>query len=289
MDKKTHEAIQALAEQNKIKESIDAFRTWATDNDKQELSNSLILLKSRYNQVKRQESMGIIRLNQALPEYAFVMNSLLSFLNDEMVKSTSESSEDSIPSDAKKTILFLASMPTGEAKLQLEKEFTRIHSNLQEKSHLYELNAEWAVKPSDLQKAILKYRPNIIHFSGHGIDGNQAEESGLLLEDNTGKPKFVTATALTNMFKILIRKIPIEMVVLNACFTQAQAEGISKHIPFVIGMNTRVEDDTAIEFSTGFYRGLLEEEDVEFAFDLAVNAIQLEGLSDDDVPVLLKG
>jgi hypothetical protein len=49
-----------------------------------------------------------------------------------------------------------------------------------------------------------------------------------------------------------------------------------------------VKDSMAIVFSTGFYRGLASENDIEFAFDLAVNAIMLEGLSGEDIPVLYK-
>jgi hypothetical protein len=291
MNKQLYNQIIQLIDDNQIEVAINTFKDWANTNKKSELVSSLTVLKMRYSRVKRQEKAGIIKLSKALPEYAFVIDSTLDFLNSEpIIDEEIPTLTPTEPTNSnKKTILFLASMPTDEAKLQLEKEFIKIYSNLQDKTDEYELKSEWAVKPSDLQKVILKYRPHIIHFSGHGTSGVGSEESGLLMEDKTGKAQLVPQKALENMFKIFARKMDIQIVILNACYSKEQAESIRNHIPYVIGMKKSVEDETSLEFSTGFYLGLTEEDnDVEFAFDLAVNAIQLEGLSDDDVPVLLK-
>lgn len=288
MKKELSNQIIQLIDNNKIEEAINLFKDWADTNNKSELANSLRVLKLRYSKVKRQEKTGIIKLNKALTEYAFVIDSALGFINNETITDENNlmESQTKIP---KKTILFLASMPSEEAKLQLEKEFTKIHSKLQNKTDIYELKAEWAIKPGDLHAAILKHRPYVIHFSGHGIGTNATEESGLLLEDRTGKAQLVSTDALENMFRIFSRKIDIQIVVLNACYSKKQVESIKNHIPYVIGMKSSVEDETAIVFSTAFYGALVEdEEDVKFAFDLAVSAIQLEGLDDDNVPVLLK-
>jgi CHAT domain-containing protein len=295
MNKDVYQQIIALIDENQVSEGIDVFQNWARTNGKSDLANSLTILKLRYNRVKRQERTGILRLSQALQEYAFVINSTLDFLNSQLVyemnveegSNSQNNVEDELPS--KKTILFLASTPTNEAKLQLEKEFTKIHANLQDKGETYVLKAEWAIKPSDLQQAILKHKPYILHFSGHGQKASYDTESGLLLEDKEGKSQLVPASALENMFRIFKQRFVIRVVVFNACYSKTQAQSVKKYIPYVIGMKRQVEDETSLEFSTGFYRGLAEEgEDVEFAFDLAVNAIQLEGLDDDDVPVLLQ-
>jgi hypothetical protein len=53
-------------------------------------------------------------------------------------------------------------------------------------------------------------------------------------------------------------------------------------------MSDTINDNSAIEFSTGFYRGLASENDVEFAYELARNMIELEGLPDEDIPILEK-
>lgn len=278
--------VREYISQNKLELALNELINWSTVNKDFELQNNLIVLKSRYERVKQQERLGVLNYTEALREQSFMASSIL-----DMVQRLEQSPEKTtLPEEdvdrQRKTILFLASTPTDEAKLQLDKEFVRISSSLQEGIIEYRLVAEWAITPNALQKAILKHKPNFIHFSGHG-EGGDGLSGGIILNDSEAKAKLVSGKALENMFRIFSRKIKIEIILLNSCYSEDQATGISKHIPYVIGMNDSIDDDSAIEFSTGFYRGLAEEEDIEFAFDLAVNMIQLEGLEDDNVPVLL--
>ena len=278
--------VREYITQNKLELALDELINWSTVNKDFELQNNLIVLKSRYERVKQQERLGILNYTEALREQSFMASSIL-----DIVQRLEQSPDKKIlpeeeVNNPRKTILFLASTPTNEAKLQLDKEFVRISSSLQEGIIEYRLVAEWAITPNALQQAILKHKPNFIHFSGHGEGGDELS-GGIVLNDSEAKAKLVSGKALENMFRIFSRKIKIEIVLLNSCYSEDQATGISKHIPYVIGMNDSIDDDSAIEFSTGFYRGLAEEEDIEFAFDSAVNMIQLEGLEDDNVPVLL--
>lgn len=188
----------------------------------------------------------------------------------------------------RKVILFLASNPTETAKLQLEKEFVRVSSSLQEHENDYKLVAEWAITPNALQKAILHHKPSIIHFSGHGEKSTNYKEGGIILQTPYGKSKKVNGNALANLFRIMTKRSKIEVVLLNACYSEEQANSIKQYVPFVIGMTDTIGDSSAIEFSTGFYRGLATENDVEFAFELAKNMIELEGLPDDKIPILTK-
>ena len=278
--------IHGLISQNLLDIALDELINWGTINKDFELQKNLIILKSRYERVKQQERLGIMNYTDALKEQSFMAHSILDFVQ-RLDKSEGKSDiyeENNM--DKRKTILFLASNPTNQAKLQLEKEFVRISTSLQEGVIEHRIVAEWAVTPNALQQAILKHRPNFIHFSGHGEDGDQSS-GGIVLNDSEGKAKLVHGEALENMFNILSRKLEIEIVLLNSCYSEEQANGISKFIPHVIGMNDSINDEAAIEFSTGFYRGLAQDDDVKFAFDLAVNMIQLENMSGDDVPILL--
>jgi hypothetical protein len=164
---------------------------------------------------------------------------------------------------------------------------------------------EWAITPSDLQRVVLKHRPNIIHFSGHGeksqIEAKKGTGSfvskdkvvvpaGIVLQDGNGMKKLVSGVALAGLFGLCLRKFPIDLVVFSACHSEEQAIAIAKAgISYVVGMNTAVKDETAMEFSTGLYRGIAAESgDYEFAFDLAKNNILLMGLDGDNIPVLYK-
>ena len=73
-------------------------------------------------------------------------------------------------------------------------------------------------------------------------------------------------------------------LVLNACYSEIQAEAIHEHVNYVIGMNRAVGDKAAINFAVAFYDGLAAGEDVEFAFELGCS--QMIGLKENQTPVL---
>jgi CHAT domain/Effector-associated domain 11 len=291
--------IQNLVAQAKIDEALELFGQWAEKNNA-ELYNNVILLKGRFSTSKRNENLGLVSFSDASRDRAIIANSVL-----ELSKQISSSLPvvDVLGKPAKSnTILFLSSNPINTDKLELEKEFAKLYTSLRESNNFpFDIKPEWTVTPQELQSNMLEQRPRIVHFSGHGIGGGQAgdraigeastpeQEAGIYLQDANGKGQLVSGFALANLFKICLKRFPIDAVLLNACHSKSQAEAISQAgVPYVIGMNRAVKDSTAIVFSTGFYRGLASENDIEFAFDLAVNAIMLEGLSGEDIPVLYK-
>ncbi|MBB4080554.1 hypothetical protein GGR28_003188 [Lewinella aquimaris] len=280
--------VREYISDNRTEDAIQELLAWSETHSNSSLRNDIILLKSRFTRVKQQERIGVISYTDALREQSILANSLLDITQRLELPTNGVTFPENKVERGKKVILFLASAPLDQAKLQLEKEFARIFSSLQLGIVEYKLVAEWAITADSMQQAILKHKPNFIHFSGHGETGNELE-GGIILINSESKAQLVSGKALENMFRIFSRKVDIEIVLLNSCYSEDQAHGINKHVPYVIGMNDQVGDDSAIEFSTGFYRGLADEEDVEFAFDLAVNMIQLQGLDDDAVPVLLRG
>ncbi len=181
------------------------------------------------------------------------------------------------------TILFLAANPEGTHPLQLEQELTDISAGLQRsrKSDHFKLELRSAVKPRDIQRSMLDVKPQIVHFSGHGTG-----KEGLVFEDEEGQIKLISGPALAGLFKLFANKVTC--VVLNACYSQVQAEAIAEHIDYVIGMNAAIGDQSAIEFSVGFYDALGAGESIEFAYQLGCSAVQLAGELGHLVPVLLK-
>ena len=55
----------------------------------------------------------------------------------------------------------------------------------------------------------------------------------------------------------------------------------------MIGIYSEVPDDTAIEFSTTFYKGIGAGREIGFSFELARNSIDLHSLSKSHLPVLI--
>jgi len=180
-------------------------------------------------------------------------------------------------------ILILAANPKNTSQLRLDEEVREIDAGLQrnQQQTKFILEQKWAVRPRDVQRAMLDFKPQFVHFSGHSH-----EEAGLALEDKLGKTKLVNGSALAGLFELFADQV--ECVVLNACYSEGQAEAIAQHIPFVIGMDKAIGDSAAIEFAVGFYDALGAGESVEFAYKLGCNAIRMAGISEYMTPVLKK-
>ncbi|MEH2183152.1 CHAT domain-containing protein [Nostoc sp.] len=182
-----------------------------------------------------------------------------------------------------KRILILTANPKNTSRLRLDEEVREIEAGLTRAKmrDKFELIQKWATRPRDMQRAILEINPNIVHFSGHGT-----KDEGLALEDDTGQVKFVTAEALKGLFELFSEEI--ECVMLNACYSEVQAEAISKHITYVIGMNQSIGDQAALEFSVGFYDALGAGKSIEFAYKFGCNAIRMAGICEFSTPILKK-
>jgi hypothetical protein len=174
-----------------------------------------------------------------------------------------------------KKILVLAANPKNTTKLRLDEEVREIAEGLRrsKKSNQFVIESRWAVRPDDLRRSILDFEPQIVHFCGHG-----EANGGLLLEDVTGQAKPVKPEALAGLFELFAE---VECVLLNACYSEKQAEAIVQHIDYVIGMKQAIGDRAAIKFAVGFYDALGAGRTIEVAHKFGVNAIQLEGISED--------
>ncbi|MBD2316892.1 pentapeptide repeat-containing protein [Phormidium tenue] len=192
-----------------------------------------------------------------------------------------ETKIDDYPPKGQTVILFLSANPKNTERLQLDNEVREIDEGLQRaqlRSH-FTLKQRWAVRPRDIRRALLDEHPRIVHFSGHG-----SGSEGLVLEDMTGMAKIVSTEAIAGLFEQFSDEIAC--VVLNACYSETQAKAIAQHIPFVIGMSNAIEDHAAIEFSIGFYDGILAGLTIEKAYKLGCNAIQMQGIPEHLAPVL---
>ncbi len=179
-------------------------------------------------------------------------------------------------------ILILAANPKNTARLRLDEEVREIENGLQraQKRESFAIKAQWAVRIQDIRRAMLDFQPNIVHFSGHGKG-----KAGIKLEDETGESHFVSAEALAGFFELFAEHV--QCVVLNACYSETQAVAIAEHIPHVIGMSDAINDKTALEFAIAFYDALGAGRTVKFAYELACNAIQMAGIEEHLVPVLM--
>ena len=166
-------------------------------------------------------------------------------------------------------ILILASNPRKD--LNLDREIRDLRDVVEKSRNRQQLEVEdaLAVRVGDLQNLLFKHEPHIVHFCGHG-----SGQPGLVFEGNDGGEQWVRTGALRDLFRLFSSKV--ECVLLNACYSEEQANEIVNHIDYVIGMNQEIRDDAAIAFSKGFYRALGYDCSIEEAYEFGCNAIQLE-------------
>lgn len=168
-----------------------------------------------------------------------------------------------------KKILIVASNPRKDLNLDIE---IRDLKNVVERSRnhaQFEVEICLAVRPGDLHDIFLEHEPRIIHFCGHGTG-----EQGLVFENDAGREQLISTSALSNLFELFNDKV--ECVLLNACYSEVQANAIIQHINYVAGISQAIRDDAAIAFATGFYRALGYGKSIEQSYKFGCNAIQLQ-------------
>lgn len=179
-------------------------------------------------------------------------------------------------------ILFMTANPTDTTALRLNEEVREIKTQIRAAQHRasFRIIEEHAVRTTDIIEHLQRHQPHVVHFSGHGSDKGE-----IFLEDQNGQSQAVSPDALKQLFHLL--KNNIQCVVLNACFSEIQAEAISESIDCVIGMNTAISDRAAISFASTFYQTLGFGDSLQHAFDLGRLQIMLDGLNEKNTPRIL--
>ena len=179
-------------------------------------------------------------------------------------------------------VLFLASDPFRDrASLRLDEEVRAIEHALRG-GHArdgVELVSHFATRTRDLQDALLRHHPQVVHFAGHG------EGTGVLyLGDEYGRPRPVGKEALAKLFGLLCDRVRV--VILNGCDTRSTVEALGEVVDYAVGMNRPLTDPSAIVFARAFYGALAMGETVRASFGLAVNQLELEENPEAATPVL---
>ena len=183
---------------------------------------------------------------------------------------------------SQKKILILTASPDNEAKLRADKEIDAIKEQLKRSRNHdeFKISFELAVNPDELIHILEDEKPTIVHFCGH------AKKRGLVFEKNSGEAQTVDAEALVSLFEKF--KNQVKCVLLNACYTDNQAQAINQHIQYVIGMTGQAEDTAAIKFATNFYAALISGRSYKDAFDFGCIALDLIGIQGDLLPKFLE-
>jgi hypothetical protein len=167
-------------------------------------------------------------------------------------------------------ILFLSANPWTTSRILVDKEAREIHEKLDEGPHRdrFELVKHAAIRAGDLQRLLMKYQPNIVHFSCHGSKGQK-----IILEGSPGRGKLVDPQGLVEVFRLC--RDHVRLVLLNACFTKPQARALTDVIDYSIGIGRAIGDRAGVAFAGAFYRALGFGKPVPEAFESAQAELRL--------------
>jgi hypothetical protein len=170
----------------------------------------------------------------------------------------------------------------------------------------FKFETRWAAQALDLLRELRRLKPTVVHFSGHcgriavgdiwaatphtivadalAPDPPTGHRHGVFFQGADGRPQLVPTQALEDVFDAA--GASVKVVVLNACYSEAQAEALVTRVDCVVGMSGPVRDEAARNFAIGFYGALGECESVATAYKQGRAAISLEGLQGADAPQL---
>jgi formylglycine-generating enzyme required for sulfatase activity len=201
------------------------------------------------------------------------------------MKEKSENQSDNInPDKNKKTILILSANPSTTRRLRFDREISDSEESILRSKyrHQFNIQSRLAVGFREIRRAPLDHTPDIVHFIGHGT------KKGLMVEGGMGAAESVSSEVISDLFELFSDHV--KCVILSACYSEPQADAISQHIDYVIGIRSKIKGEAAIAFAVGFYDALGASRTVEDAFKFGRNAIQQKfpKLPEHLLPVLKK-
>jgi CHAT domain-containing protein len=170
--------------------------------------------------------------------------------------------------------------------LKLDEEYKAIAQGIRisEYRDYIDIKVKLACEYDDLVDAINDEKPHIVHFSGHGEGENGLVFYSSDLENNE---ELIDNEIIGELFETANKNL--KLVILNSCYSTIQAQEIVKHIDFVIGMNDKIGDDTAIVLVNRFYKSFASDNvTLSSAFKQAMNQVKRKFPKERDIPKLFK-
>lgn len=164
-------------------------------------------------------------------------------------------------------LLFLLSNPDDNVKLRMDREVKEINRVISPVVlHDFDCIQIHAISIEELPGIIIKEKPNILHFSGHG------KQNALCFEDRNGKTKIIDESAIENIFKEVGKFV--NCLVINACNSSTIARKLTNYVPYIISFPDKIEDELVEPFSKTFYEVLSHGQSIESSFNLAKAVIE---------------
>jgi len=287
--KELKEEVQQLIRGANVKKAIAQIIDWAQENQKEQLKREVSLLKSELTDLSREKRLGLLSNSEVSLRQNKLNYSVLTLLDDVIEDISSPDNHDNDSSSGVFKILMLTANPANTTKLNLNAEHSGITQKLQETQNRFKIILRKAVSGTEFKEFTQQEQPAILHFSGHGEEGKYA---GIVVQnDDKNEEELISIKGLKSLFKLFKKSFKIKVVLLNACYTQAQAKTISEYVEYVIGTNVAIGDKAAGAFSSGFYFQLANDTDmnVEDAFDSGRTEAVMKGADEENFVIYRHG
>ncbi|WP_128381926.1 DEAD/DEAH box helicase [Streptomyces cavernae] len=185
------------------------------------------------------------------------------------------------PKPEKLRVLLLGSAADGDLRVGREQE--RIRVAVQSATHrdLVELDAHPAATADVFLKALTRFRPHVVHFTGQrtqDLIAFEQEERGFHNQAIVSVDAFAQAIAAVSDKPLI--------VLLNSSYSPAQITRLVDTVPFAIGMSDSIGDVDAITYAARFYAAIADGQSVRAAHLVSQAAVEMKGLPEHDLPVL---
>ena len=183
-------------------------------------------------------------------------------------------------------ILTMISAPTDVSELQGDDEWAKLNAALTDLTDRGMVQADRleAGTLAALQRPLRQREYHVLHFVGHGMYDEDAQDGALALEAEDGRTRLVTGRDLGVMLR---GHRSLRLVVLNACEGARSARDdpfggvaqalVRQGIPAVIAMQFEVSDPAALVFSQSFYQAIADGLPVDLAMVEARKTMFAEG------------
>jgi hypothetical protein len=185
------------------------------------------------------------------------------------------------PRKEKLRLLMLGASPEGNRRVG--REHTRIRRAVEAAVHRDQVDIEVRLSATaqDLLEGIARFRPHVVHFSGHGDER--------LITFETDRDTFhqgVVVTASAFAAACAATDAPPTLVVLNACKSSATADAlVARFAPLAIGMADGIDDTDALHYAAALYSSIANGHSVQSSHLAGKAAIELAG-GQHDLPYL---
>lgn len=187
---------------------------------------------------------------------------------------------------AKLKILFLASQPQNTGGLHLDWDLQAFNRALDttRTTDRFLTRFLWGPSPADLIDNLSLFKPDIVHFSGHGQQATQGKEHGLGLVDRAQQTAVIAEQGLLSLLRGLREDRP-QLLVLASCWGLGIARSATSFVKCGIGCPNNLSDTVASTFIHGFYASIAAGRSVRASYEIGISGIP-DTVSTDRRPML---